>query len=303
MAMPCTALAPGLQVSRLCLGTMTYGEQNTFEDACDQLNMATETGINFFDTAEMYPVPQRAETQGRTEEYVGRWLKQSKYSRDHVVLATKVTGPSGQMTWIRGGPPSLDAQNIRDALDSSLKRLGTDYIDIYQLHWPDRYVPMFGDVDYNPSSSYKSVPIEEQLQVLAAAIDAGKIRHVGVSNETAFGIMEFCRLAKYDKQLPQIVSIQNAYNLLCRTFDTTLAECCHHHSPLAMGLLSGKYLTPDGGPPDARLNLYRGCYAEAECRYSLSKPNVIPAISVLCSGGHLLQVWSLVQQRHGNCRR
>ncbi|KAG0601491.1 hypothetical protein M758_11G115800 [Ceratodon purpureus] len=285
MAMPCTTLSSGLQVSRLCLGTMTYGEQNTFEDACQQLNMAREEGVNFFDAAEMYPVPQRAETQGRTEEYVGRWLRQSQVQRDRVVVATKATGPSGQMTWIRGGPSSLDGRNIREAIDGSLKRLGTDYIDLYQLHWPDRYVPMFGDTDYDPSSSYSSVCIEEQLEALSVAVREGKIKNIGVSNETAFGVMEFCRLAEQNTSLPRIITIQNAYNLLCRTFDMTLAECCHYHrvgllaySPLAMGLLSGKYLSDDGASPEFRLNKYRGRYAEAEGRYSLAKPNVLPAI-------------------------
>ncbi|KAG0564378.1 hypothetical protein KC19_8G106000 [Ceratodon purpureus] len=285
MAMPYTTLSSGLQVSKLCLGTMTYGEQNSFEDACEQLNVAREEGVNFFDAAEMYPVPQRAETQGRTEEYVGRWLRQSQVPRDRVVLATKATGPSGQMTWIRGGPSSLDGRNIREAIDGSLTRLGTDYIDLYQLHWPDRYVPMFGDTDYDPSCCYSSVCIEEQLEALSIAVKEGKIRNVGVSNETAFGLMEFCRLADQNSSLPRISTIQNAYSLLCRTFDMTLAECCHHqrvgllaYSPLAMGLLSGKYLSDDGGSSSYRLNKYRGRYAEAECRYSTAKPNVLPAI-------------------------
>ncbi|KAL2610741.1 hypothetical protein R1flu_029314 [Riccia fluitans] len=299
-------------------GTMTFGEQNCYEDAQAQLNLATESGINFLDTAEMYPVPQRAETQGLSEIYVGRWLKEGHISRDRVVLATKdhersefwslygnhfvalahgnslkghklmgiqATGPSGQMTWIRGGPPSLDARNIEEAINGSLKRLGTDYIDLYQLHWPDRYVPMFGDVDYDPAASYSSIPIEEQLKALSRAKEAGKIRYIGVSNETPYGVMEFCRLADSNAALPRIVTIQNAYCLLCRTFDSTLAECCHHqnvsllaYSPLAMGLLSGKYLTSGNGPEDARLNLYRGRYAEAECRYSFSKPNCTPAV-------------------------
>lgn len=202
-----------------------------------------------------------------------------------MVLATKATGPSGQMTWIRGGPSSLDGRNIKEAIDGSLKRLGTDYIDLYQLHWPDRYVPMFGDRDYDPSCSYSSVSIEEQLQALGVAVKEGKIRNIGVSNETAFGVMEFCRLAEQNNSLPRIITIQNAYSLLCRTFDMTLAECCNHqrvgllaYSPLAMGLLSGKYLSDYGGSSQFRLNKYRGRYAEAECRYSMAKPNVLPAI-------------------------
>nr|XP_024358663.1 uncharacterized protein LOC112273875 isoform X3 [Physcomitrium patens] len=227
MAMFRATLAPGLQVSKLCLGTMTYGEQNTFEDACQQLNMATEEGVNFLDAAEMYPVPQRAETQGRTEEYVGRWLKQSQVPRDRVVLATKATGPSGQMTWIRGGPSSLDGRNIKEAIDGSLKRLGTDYIDLYQLHWPDRYVPMFGDRDYDPSCSYSSVSIEEQLQALGVAVKEGK-KHWCEQRNSVWG----------DGILPSGRTEQ---------------------------LTSSDYYHP-------------GRYAEAECRYSMAKPNVLPAI-------------------------
>lgn len=285
MKVPTGSLAPDMDVSKLCLGTMTFGERNTFEDAAKQLNMAIDFGINFIDSAEMYPVPQHARTQGRSEEYVGRWLKERGISRDKIILATKVSGPSGQMTWIRGGPPCIDAKNIMNALDGSLKRLQTDYIDLYQLHWPDRYVPMFGEVDYDPSHKYSSVPMEEQLEALSSAVASGKVRHIGLSNETAFGVMEFCRLSNTLSGYAPIVTIQNAYNLLCRTFDAGLAECCSEtrvsllaYSPLAMGLLSGKYLAKDGGPCDARLNLYRGQYAEAECRYNLKKPNVIPAV-------------------------
>lgn len=285
MEVPTVSLATGMDVSRLCLGTMTFGEQLSLEEATRQLNMAIESGINFIDSAEMYPVPQNARTQGRSEHYVGQWLKQKKLSRDKVYLATKVSGPSGQMTWIRGGPPCLDRKNIMDALDGSLKRLQTDYIDLYQLHWPDRYVPMFGEVDYDPSRKYSSVPLEEQLEALSSAVASGKVRHVGLSNETPFGVMEFCRLSNAFPEYTRMISIQNAYNLLCRTFDGGLAECCSEmrvallaYSPLAMGLLSGKYSRKDRGPSNARLNLYRGRYAEAECRYSLERPNVMPAV-------------------------
>eukprot|EP00250_Pteridium_aquilinum_P007904 c17524_g1_i1 orf=160-1245(+) len=285
MKVPTASLAPGMDVSRLCLGTMTFGEQLTFEDAARQLNMAVDNGINFIDSAEMYPVPQNARTQGKSEQYVGQWLKETKLSRDKLYLATKVSGPSGQMTWIRGGPACMDGKHILDAIDGSLKRLQTDYIDLYQLHWPDRYVPMFGEVDYDPSYKYSSVPIEEQLEALSSAVSSGKVRHVGLSNETAYGVMEFCRLSNAFPGYTRIISIQNAYNLLCRSFDMGLAECCSEtrvsllaYSPLAMGLLSGKYCGKDGGPSNARLNLYKGQYAEAECRYNLRKPNVMPAV-------------------------
>ncbi|XP_042987840.1 protein tas-like isoform X5 [Carya illinoinensis] len=250
MSVPLFNLAPNLTVSRLCLGTMTFGEQNSLPQSFHLLDEAFSAGINFFDSAEMYPVPQRAETQGRSEEYLGRWVRNRKISRDRVVLATKVTGPSGQMTWIRGGPMCLDAWNITKAIDNSLLRMQTDYIDLYQIHWPDRYVPMFGETEYDPIRQFSSVGIEEQLDALGRAVDAGK----------------------------------NSYSLLCRTFDSGMAECCHHesllaYSPLAMGILSGKYFLPDGGSAHARLNLFKGRYSEADSRYNLSN-NIIKAASM-----------------------
>ncbi|KAM2001147.1 hypothetical protein ACFX16_008377 [Malus domestica] len=277
MAVPLVNLAPNLTVSKLCLGTMTFGEQNSLPESFRLLGGALEAGINFFDSAEMYPVVQRAETQGRSEEYLGRWIRESKIPRDSVILATKVTGSSGQMTWIRDGPKCLDARNIADAIDGSLRRLQTDYIDLYQIHWPDRYVPMFGETEYDPTRQFSSIPIEEQLDALGRAVDSGKIRYVGLSNETPYGVMKFVQVAERSTYRPKIVSLQNAYSLLCRTFDSGLAECCHHerisllaYSPLAMGILSGKYFSPDGGPPDARLNVFRGKYSEGESRYNLS---------------------------------
>ncbi|XP_024542944.1 uncharacterized protein LOC9635254 isoform X2 [Selaginella moellendorffii] len=273
-------LAPDLSVSKLCLGTMTFGEQNSYSESAKLLSIATQAGINFFDTAEMYPVPQRAQTHGKSEVYLGRWIRESNIARDKIVIATKVAGPSGQMTWIRGGPHSLDKNNIKAAIDTSLQRLCLDHIDLYQIHWPDRYTPMFGEVDYDPSRRIKAVPVDEQLQALSDAVDAGKIRYIGVSNETPYGLMEFCRASRGNR-LPRVLSIQNAYSLLCRTFDYGLAECCHHesinllaYSPLAMGLLTAKYLEDGGGPADARLNLYK------ECRYDLGKPNLLPAVKV-----------------------
>ncbi|KAK9282248.1 hypothetical protein L1049_005162 [Liquidambar formosana] len=181
------------------------------------------------------------------------------------------------MTWIRGGPKCLDARNITEAIDSSLLRMKTDYIDLYQIHWPDRYVPMFGETEYDPIRQFCSVHIDEQLDALGRAVDAGKIRYIGLSNETPYGVMKFLQAAERVSGYPKIVSVQNSYSLLCRTFDSGMAECCHHervnllaYSPLAMGILSGKYFSPNGGPADARLNLYKGRYSEGESRYNLS---------------------------------
>ncbi|KAG1657947.1 hypothetical protein FOA52_000978 [Chlamydomonas sp. UWO 241] len=181
-----------------------------------------------------------------------------------VIVATKMSGPSGQMTWIRGGPHKVDGANIRAAIDGSLKRLGTDYIDLFQVHWPDRYVPMFGDVEYDPSNRFTSVPLTEQLAALGEAVRMGKVRHVGLSNETAWGLMKALHHADVDPSLPRVASLQNAFSLTCRTFEAQLAEVCLEegvsllaYSPLAMGLLTGKYLEADGGPPGARLNRYK----------------------------------------------
>ncbi|CAI5496489.1 unnamed protein product [Closterium sp. Naga37s-1] len=247
-----------LVVSRICLGTMLFGEALSYQDASAQLSRAVEGGVNFFDTAEMYPVPQRAETQGRSEEYLGRWMAASDISRDKLVVATKVAGPSAQMAWIRGGPFALDPVNITSAIDTSLQRLQCDYIDLLQLHWPDRYVPMFGDWEFDPRCDYNEYSsFEAQLEALGRAVDAGKVRYIGLSNETAWGLGKFLEAASQPATpssssssplCPRPIALQNAYSLLCRTFDSTLAESCHHehipllaYSPLAMGLLSGKY--------------------------------------------------------------
>ncbi|GAB2213530.1 hypothetical protein Droror1_Dr00017838 [Drosera rotundifolia] len=279
MSVPMFNLAPSLKVSRLCYGTMTFGEQNSIGQSFRLLDYAYGSGINFFDSAEMYPVPQRAETHGRSEEYVGSWIRLRRIPRDKVVLATKVAGPSGQMLWIRGGPKSLDAKNITEAIDNSLLRFQTDFIDLYQIHWPDRYVPMFGEVEYDPNKQYCFIPVEEQLGALSRAIDAGKIRFIGLSNESPYGMMKFLQVAEKLYGHHKIVSLQNSYNLLSRSFDSGLAECCHHerifllaYSPLAMGILSGKYFLGDGGPCNARLNRFKGRYSEGESRYNLSNP-------------------------------
>ncbi|MBD2138400.1 NADP(H)-dependent aldo-keto reductase [Anabaena sp. FACHB-1237] len=235
-----------LNVSEICLGTMTYGHQNTIEEAHEQLNYAVTQGINFIDAAEMYPVPPRGETQGKTEAYIGEWLKNQQ--RDKLIVATKIAGPGRPFSWLRDGDVKIDNKNIKQAVDDSLQRLQTDYIDLYQIHWPDRYVPTFGQTVYNPELVRETVPIVEQLQAFADVIKEGKIRYLGVSNETPWGVSEFIRIAN-ELGLPKVVSIQNAYNLLNRNFDSGLAEVYHYtnvgllaYSPLGFGFLTGKYI-------------------------------------------------------------
>ncbi|WP_367988241.1 NADP(H)-dependent aldo-keto reductase [Vibrio sp. NTOU-M3] len=234
-----------LEVSKICLGTMTYGEQNDQQDAFNQLDYAVDHGVNFIDTAEMYPVPPKAKTQGSTESYLGRWLEKSG-KREKVVLATKVAGPRN-LPYIRDNM-SLDRRNIHLALDDSLKRLKTDYIDLYQLHWPQRETNCFGQLNYSYPSTQEEVTLIETLEALAELVRAGKIRYIGVSNETPWGVMTLLRLAE-KHELPRIVSIQNPYNLLNRSFEVGLSEISHYegvqllaYSPLAFGCLSGKYL-------------------------------------------------------------
>lgn len=234
-----------LQVSALSLGTMTFGEQNSEAEAHAQLDFAVSRGVNFIDTAEMYPVAPRAETVHRTESYIGNWLKHQP--RDKLIVATKIAGPGRGFGWIRGGP-RIDRTHLHAALDASLKRLQTDYVDLYQIHWPDRYVPMFGGTSYDVAQERTSVPIYQQLEALGELVLAGKVRHIGLSNETPWGVTEFVRSAER-LGLPRIVSIQNAYHLMNRTFESGLSEVCHHaevgllaYSPLAFGHLTGKYL-------------------------------------------------------------
>lgn len=247
----------GIEVSRLCLGTMTFGEQNSESEAHDQLDRAVAFGINFIDAAEMYPVPPRAETQGRTEAYIGSWLKRRE-SRDDVIIATKVTGPG--LEHIRGGP-RLNREHIHQAIDASLERLQTDYVDLYQLHWPERSTNYFGRLGYEHDEEENAVSLEETLAVLKELVDAGKVRAIGLSNETPWGVMKALQLAER-LGLPRVASIQNPYNLLNRSFEVGLAEIAHRenvgllaYSPLAFGVLSGKYL--DGARPEnARLTLF-----------------------------------------------
>ncbi|MHB1115735.1 NADP(H)-dependent aldo-keto reductase [Sideroxydans sp.] len=258
-----------LKVSALCLGTMTYGEQNTEAEAHAQLDYAVSQGVNFIDTAEMYPVAPRAETVHRTEQYIGNWLKHQQ--RDKLVVATKIAGPARGFGWIRGGP-RVNMEHIHAAIDTSLQRLQTDYVDLYQIHWPDRYVPMFGATSYDATQEREATSIAEQLQALGELVTAGKVRHIGLSNETPWGVMEFVRCAE-QLGLPRIVSIQNAYHLMNRTFEAGLAEVCHHsdvgllaYSPLAFGWLTGKYLADPAA--HGRITLFPG-FGQ---RYN--KPNV-----------------------------
>ncbi len=207
-----------VQVSLICLGTMTWGEQNTEAEAHAQLDFALDRGINFIDTAEMYPVPPRAETQGRTEAFIGTWLAKRPAVRDKIVLATKVAGGGRAMPHVRGENRKLDRANINAAVDASLKRLHTDYVDLYQIHWPDRATNMFGQLGYVHTPSPDAVPIEETLAALADLVTAGKIRAIGLSNETPWGVYRFLRAAE-TLNLPRVVSIQNPYSLLNRSFE------------------------------------------------------------------------------------
>ena len=247
-----------LELSKICLGTMTFGEQNTEQEAFSQLDYAFERGVNFIDTAEMYPVPPQAGTQGLTEQYIGNWLAKSG-KREKIVLATKVAGPRN-VPYIRDNM-SLDRRNIHLAIDDSLKRLQTDYVDLYQLHWPQRKTNCFGQLNYPYPDSQEEVTLIETLEALAELIKAGKIRYIGVSNETPWGVMTLLRLAE-KHELPRNVSIQNPYNLLNRSFEVGLSEISHYegvqllaYSPLAFGCLSGKYLN-GLRPQGARCSLF-----------------------------------------------
>lgn len=265
-----------LKVSRICLGTMTWGEQNTETEAHEQMDYALDQEINFFDAAELYPVPPNPETQGRTEEYIGSWFK-ARGNRDKVILATKIAGPMEFAAHIRGGS-KFNAEHITAAIDSSLQRLQTDYIDLYQLHWPERVTNFFGTLGYTHVPEKDGIPIRETLVALGDAIKSGKIRHIGLSNETPWGVMQFLRYAAAEG-LPRVVSIQNPYNLLNRTFEVGLAEMAIRekvgllaYSPLGFGALSGKYLNGQK-PAGARMTRWtrfgrytspRGAEATAE---------------------------------------
>lgn len=254
-----------LMIPEICLGTMTWGVQNTEAEAHEQLSYALDQGINFLDTAEIYPVPPSGEKAGTTDKYIASWLKEQK--REEIILATKVAGANENIKYLRdnGDSSRLTREQIMESVDKSLARLGTDYIDLLQLHWPDRYVPLFGSSSFDIEKMRDSVPFEDQLSALKELVDAGKVRNIGVSNETSYGVSQFSALAK-SMGLPKMVSIQNAYSLLVRVpFETDLAETCAPpncnvgllaYSPLAGGALSGKYI--NATPENCRFNLFPG---------------------------------------------
>lgn len=249
-----------IEVSRICLGTMTYGEQNTEQEAHAQLDLALDRGINFIDTAELYPVPPKEETQGLTETYIGTWLKKNPGKREKIILASKVAGPAEWLPYLRNGP-QLVRNHMEQALQESLSRLQTDMIDLYQVHWPARTTNFFGELGYQHKEEEQATAIEETLEVLDDFVGRGLVRHIGISNETPWGTMRFLQLAK-EHGWPRIVSIQNPYNLLNRTYEVGLSEISHRescdllaYSPLAFGVLSGKYLKGQK-PEGARLTLF-----------------------------------------------
>ncbi|MEQ1767498.1 MAG: aldo/keto reductase, partial [Methylotenera sp.] len=266
-----------LNVSAVCLGTMTFGDQNTQTEAHEQLNYAQAQGINFIDTAEMYPVPPKSETFTRTETILGHWLRNQ--ARDKIILGSKVAGRNRGLNWIRNGDDTLTKANIRSAIHDSLKRLQTDYIDLYQLHWPERNVPLFGQYQFDPKLEQDTqgnqkawVSIHTQLETLAELIQEGKVRAIGLSNEQPWGILEFLRISK-EYNLPRIATLQNSYHLMNRTIDFGISEILYRenvsllaYSPLAFGHLTAKYI--DNPQAKGRVNQFLG-YAQ---RYN--KPNV-----------------------------
>lgn len=257
--------ASDLKVTPICLGTMTFGEQVAEPESQAIMDRAIERGVTFFDTAEMYPVPPSAPTYSRTETFIGNWLATRPGMRDRIVLASKVAGPSRGMPWIREGQ-GMTAADITASCHASLKRLRTEVIDLYQIHWPERNVPAFGNLYYDPSQEKSQTPIREQLDALAALVKAGKVRCIGLSNETPYGVHEFVRLAE-EHGLPRIVSTQNPYCLISRAYDNALDETCHRlnvsllaYSPLGFGLLTGKYDATGIHAPEAprgRMALYQ----------------------------------------------
>ena len=275
-----------LNVSTICLGTMTWGEQNTQNEAFEQMDYALNKGVNFWDTAELYSIPPKPETFGHTELIIGNWFKKTK-KRNEVIIATKVCGP--MRSYVRGGGNQYGIKNITEALEGSLKRLQTDFIDLYQLHWPERNTNMFGRLGYEHNDDGNWNKFEDILGTLKKFIDAGKIRYIGVSNETPWGTKKFLEIAK-EKNLPRMMSVQNPYNLLNRTYEVGLAEISIRdkigllaYSPLAIGYLTGKYRN-NKIPKNSRLDhdgdfwtRYNKPNAEkaVEAYYQISKKNNI----------------------------
>ena len=261
------------KVSKICLGTMTWGEQNSEKEAHDQIDFALERGINFIDTAELYPVPSREETSGRTESYIGSWLR--KGSRDKIFLATKLVAYSSGLKYMRGGP-GYNTEQFQLALENSLKRLNTDVIDLYQVHWPARNMAMFGGWQFDPQAERGNTDFLPLLKFLTTKVKEGKIRHWGLSNENAYGIKAICDICELEG-LERPKTLQNAYSLINRTFETDTAEACYReniglmaYSTLGFGLLTGKYI--DDPKAHGRMNLFPGFIN----RYT--KPNTKPAI-------------------------
>lgn len=282
-----------IKVSEICLGTMTFGSDQTEAEAFEQMDLALDLGVNFLDGAEMYPIPTSSEYQGRNEEIIGSWLK-SRGNRDKVVVATKVTGPGELVSYIRPDM-GLDRRNIRDAIGKSLNRLQTDYVDLYQLHWPDRATNYFGKLNYHHQPELDGTSLLETLEVLSELVDEGLIRHVGLSNETAWGTMKFLQLAE-THDLPRCVSVQNPFSLLNRSAEIGLTEVLQResvsllpYSPLGFGVLSGKYLNgarPEGArisryPTYARYLNEQGVKATAEYVALAGKHNLDPAMMAL----------------------
>ena len=254
-----------LHVTPICLGTMTFGEQVNEADSHAILSRSLERGVNFIDTAEMYSVPAKAETCGSTETIIGNWFAKNPGVRQKLVVATKVAGPSRGMPWVRENK-GMSAADIIASCEGSLRRLQTDVIDLYQIHWPERHVPAFGTLYYDPAKETSATPIHEQLEALAGLVKAGKVRHIGLSNETPYGVHEFVRLAE-QHGLPRVATVQNPYCLINRTWENGLDETCHRlnvsllaYSPLGFGLLTGKYdesgITGPSAPKGARIASY-----------------------------------------------
>ena len=263
-----------LKVSTICLGTMTWGEQNSQKEAFEQMNYSVDQGINFFDTAELYAIPPNKKTYGKTEEIIGNWFKE-KNNREKIILATKISGPGP--SWIRGGDLQYTEKSIAKAIEDSLKRLKTDFIDLYQLHWPERNTNFFGKLGYEHGDDGEWNKFEDILENLKKFVEQGKIRHVGLSNETPWGLSKFLEISK-NKNLPRMLSVQNPYNLLNRTYEVGLAEMSVReqagllaYSPLACGYLSGKYRN-NQLPKGSRIELHKDFWT----RYN--KPNTEKAI-------------------------